>query len=119
MKPHTRVEFRPPAQKLQLDHRCCAYEVCAEAGGESGRGDERSARGQDVVDDQDAVVRVQSVVMDFQRVFAIFEDIFVATGGPGKLAGLANGDESSTEHLRDDAAEDESPRLDPRDLRDR
>src|SRR5688572_1672377 len=79
------------------------------------RGCKRAASGEHVVDDQDAVLGSEGVVVDLQRATAVFEDVLVLARRVRQFARLADRNESRAEVLRDDAAEDEAAGLDGRD----
>src|SRR5438552_1934987 len=101
-------QFTPAIQKRQFDDRSDADDTGAEVSHERGRCAHRSARGQDVVDDEDAIAGVDGVVVDLQNVLAVFELVFVAALGPRQLAGLADGNESAIQNARHATTEDES-----------
>src|SRR5690606_21406958 len=64
---------------------------------------------------QHAVALAYRIRMNFHRIGAVFEIVFLADGLPGQLALLADGHETEFELMGDGAAENEATRLDARD----
>ena len=54
--------------------------------------------------------------MDFDSVFAVFEGVGHAAGGPGEFTLFADGDEAGLEAIGDGSGEDEAPGVDADDL---
>ena len=67
-------------QEAELDEDAGSDHGRSEAANERERSGGRSPRGQHIVDDQDAIVFGERVVMNFQDATAIFERVFVPPG---------------------------------------
>src|SRR5262249_23050836 len=83
-----------------------------------GTGDElrrclrRAAGGDESIDDEDALARLDGVLVDLDDVDAIFERVLLADGLPRQLALLADGDEPAPQAVGHGPAEDEAACLD-------
>src|SRR3954447_615408 len=105
-------ESRAAVEKRQFDYEsrrddgrsAFARERCRARGGAAG--------GEQVVDEQDAVVGGERVVVNLENAAAVFERVLAAARFPRQLARLADRDEATAEDARDAAAEDEAARFD-------
>jgi hypothetical protein len=68
--------------------------------------------GEDVVDDQDPLVRVDRVAVDLELVGAVLELVLLAGDRPRQLARLAHRHEPGPQPIRDRSGEDEATGLD-------
>src|SRR3954449_11520128 len=76
-----------------------------------------AAGGEQVVDEQDAVVGGEGVVVNLENAAAVFERVLAAPRFPRQLPGLADRHEATAENARHAAAENETARFDRRDAR--
>ncbi len=75
-----------------------------------------TARGDEIVDHQDPVTRLEHVGMDLDRIDAVLKGVILPDRLARKLSLLAHRDETDAEFDRDARAENEASRLDPRDM---
>src|SRR5579871_3437333 len=98
-------------QEIQFHHERksgnLAAECLCELGGSGGRASGRKQ----VVDDQHALAGLNRVLVDLQTCRAVFQVIMLLHGLGGKLAGLADGNESGLEAIGEGGPEDEATRL--------
>jgi chaperonin GroES len=106
-----RRQARPAVEEAQLDQNRDAHDLAAEVGHEIAAGFHGAARGQKIVNHQNAMMVGQGVSVDFQRVVAVFEGIGAGLAVVGQLAGFADRDEPGVQRLGDGNAEDEPARL--------
>ena len=71
--------------------------------------------GDEVVDQEDACARGNGILVDLDRIDAVFEAVVLANGPPRQLALLADRDEAAPEFMGDGAAQDETAGLDAHD----
>ena len=71
----------------------------------------RAARGEQVVDDDDALSRLDGVLVDFDRRLAVFEVVGLFDRFAGQFALFADGNEPRPELVGDRGAEEESARF--------
>src|SRR5688572_10902316 len=111
------VQLLPRIEKRQLDESGDAHDTRLE------RGNQRSCRGcgaaggEDVIDHENVIRGRHSVVVDFDSVRTVFENVFVTARGPRKFSRLADRDESCSKNPSDTSAEDEPTRLNAGDNR--
>jgi hypothetical protein len=74
-----------------------------------------ATRRQDVVDDEDALAPGDGVLVDFERILAVFEIVGLLDCFRGKFSRLADGNESRTKPLGDGRAQDETAAFDSHD----
>lgn len=92
----------------ELDEDGDAGDGGAGAGDEFAAGLEGAAGGEEVVDDEDALVLADGVGVNFEAVGAVFEFVADADGFAWELATFSDGDKASGEGLGDGGAEDEA-----------
>src|SRR5215468_4584966 len=102
-----------PAQLRQIDDEGGADDLAAGTLDELDRGLGGAAGGDQVVDDQDPLARIDGVLMHLDDVDAIFERVFLANGFPRQLALFAKRDEAAAEPIGDCSPYDKAARLDP------
>src|SRR5579883_2306587 len=77
------------AEKAEFDYESASDHVAVERVDQADRGLGGAAGRQQVVDNQHAAVSGDRVLMDFQRIDAVFQLILLLDPQIGKLAGLA------------------------------
>src|SRR4051794_1377547 len=110
-------ESRAAIQERQFDDESCCNDRRAAFARERCRARGGAACGEQIVDEQDAIVGGEGVVVDLENAAAVFERVLAATRFPRQLARLANRNEAAAEDARDAAAEDEAARFDRGDAR--
>src|SRR5207248_2809174 len=111
IEPHS-IEFLASIEKRQFDDGRRSRDGRVQFANQRDRCGECAAGGEDVIDDQHAIAFFHGVIMNFERVTAIFEDVLIAALRPRKLAWLTNGNEARAKNTRDATTENESARLD-------
>src|SRR5437870_5436616 len=91
------LELVPAVEERQLDQKSHAHDVAAELLDESQRGRHRTARGEQIVDGEDALARPDGVLVHRQRVAAVLELVLDFDRLAGQLSELAHGDEAGPE----------------------
>src|SRR5437762_13083764 len=99
-------------EEIQLHHESQAGYFRAQGLGQLYGGVGGAAGGQQVVHDNDSLRVLDSVFVHLQRIAAIFEFVGYFGGFRRQLFGLAHGNESSIQAIRQRRAEDESAGLD-------
>src|SRR5204862_7025201 len=84
------VELLTAAEEFQFDDGGDADERGVESANEVRRGADGAAGGEQIVDDEHAIVRRQRVVVNLECVAAVFENVFVAASRVRQFVGLAD-----------------------------
>src|SRR5262245_29016104 len=98
----------------QVDDESSTNHVGTELAQQFDRGFGRAAGGDQVVDEEHRLARLQSILMDFDDVDAVFELVFLTDGLGRQLALLADRYEAAAQTVSDRAAEDEAARFNAR-----
>lgn len=109
-------DFFPATEEKEFDQKRHGGHVRAAAFHKLRRRLRGTARGQDVVHDQNLVAGAQSVQMHFQYVGAVFQLIRRGPRPVGKFPLFPDGDESRTQGGRYRAAENEAARFNGNDF---
>src|SRR3569833_2666809 len=99
------------AQIRQVDDERRTRHETARAADELCRGLRGAARGDQIVDDQDALAWLYRIFVDLDDVDAILQCILLTDRLPGQLALLADWNEPAAQTVGDGAANDETARL--------
>src|SRR5271165_898428 len=110
------LQFSGASQIREINDKASGNDVRAEFAQELHRAFGRAAGGDEIVDENDALVHGHGVLVHLHFVEPVFKRIGDRHRDMRKLALLANGNESGRELMGDRAAKDESARLDARDL---
>ncbi len=104
------------AKVRQINHERAKRNVAANLLDELHAGDRRPASGDQVVDKENALTRLNRIFMKFDLVLAILKGIALPDRPVRQLAFLPHGDETDGKLMRNGAAENEPTRLDADDL---
>src|SRR2546428_5893947 len=105
-------EPAPAVEERELDDEAAADHAATAAPHQLDRGGGRAAGGEQVVDDEHAMVATDRVVVDLERVAAVLELVARGIGLERELAGLPHQHDAGAEAVRDRGADDEAARLD-------
>ena len=105
-------QLGPAVQEKQLDEEREAMEFASKLLYELRRRGRRASRRQHVVDNEDPLPFVHGILVDFERVGAVFEIVGFLDRFRGQLSGLADWNEAGAEPLCDRAAKNEAAALD-------
>lgn len=90
----------------ELDEDGDAENLGAAAAGELAAGFDGAAGSEEVVDEKDALPRLEGIGVHFEGVFAVLEGVGHAVDGAREFARFADGDEAGGEGLGDGDPED-------------
>src|SRR2546422_9851257 len=79
-----------PVQREQLDQECESEELGPEPSHQLRSRPRRSARGEDVIDDEHALTLFERVLVNLEAVLSVFEIVRLADSLRRELPGLAN-----------------------------
>jgi hypothetical protein len=103
-----RIEFLAAVEKGELDEEGGGHDVGVEGLEEFDRCRGRSARGEEVIDEQDVLAGLYGVFVNFHDSFAIFKGVGHRASGPRELSFLADRDKPGPEDLRHARGENEA-----------
>src|SRR3954463_15788431 len=103
-------ESRAAVEKRQFDYESRRDDGRSAFARERCRAGSGAAGGEQVVDEEDAVVGGERVVVNLENAAAVFERVLAAPRFPRQLPGLADRHEAATEDARHAAAENETAR---------
>jgi len=104
-------QFFAPAQEIQFDYEMQTHHLAPQLPYELGYGRRRSAGGEHIVDDQNAVPDLNRVAMDLERIGAVFELIFDALSRGRQLVGLPHRNEAGMQSVSHGRREYKSARF--------
>src|SRR5437867_5044781 len=99
-------------EKREFDHERHAHDVATELIDQSQRCRHRATGCAQVVHGEHALAGLDRVLVDRERVAAVFELVLDLDGLTRELAELANGNEARVQLMGERAADDEAPRFD-------
>src|SRR5881296_294434 len=102
----------PTVEKRELDHECHPDDLPAEQADQPQGRPHRTPGGEEVVDGEHPLPRLDRVFVDRERVAAVLELVLDLDRLARKLAGLAHRHEPRLELMRKGSAEDEAARFD-------
>ena len=105
-------QFVAPVQKTQFDEKSNLQNICAHFFQEFGGGGGGPARGEKIVDEQNAAAVADGIGVNGDRVRAVFEIVTFLVGGERQLALLAHGNKTALQLQRGGGGEDKSARID-------
>src|SRR6185312_15264242 len=109
------VKLLAAVEEVQLDHEAQTGDISAQRFGELHTGVGRAAGRKQVINHNNALARADSVLMDLERINAVFELVIPLDGVRRELAGLADGHESGVQAIGERGTKDEATGLDSQD----
>src|ERR1019366_8428938 len=108
-------ELRAALEEVEFDREAEAGDLAAKLTHQLHRRLHGAAGGEQIVDDDHALSRLDRVEMDFEGVGSVLQVVAHAGGLCRQLLRLAHGNESSVQAVRQHRAKDEAARLDAED----